>query len=86
MSGNITQDIYDRLFTGVRDYEQPYTFEELIAKMEDEMNRRDLSEETTVEPRYWASMGEYIYGVTLVPIRWVLPIIEDYYKLINEGK
>lgn len=81
----MTDKIYNDLFGEYRDYQQPLTFAELIDKMESVSERRDMSEKDQGGFSDEATMGDFQYGVTSVPIRWVLPIIKYYCGRVNEN-
>lgn len=55
--------------------------EELIKTMELEMSRRDLSdnylEENGFNTRYDIGIGEYSYGITMIPCSWVYDYLKE---------
>lgn len=55
--------------------------EELIKTMELEMSRRDLSdnylEENDFSTRYDIGIGEYSYGITMIPCSWVYDYLKE---------
>lgn len=82
---------YDELLltqhaNGYKDTNQPETINELIDAMEKCRSRRDMTEESQGGHSVEASIGEFQYGVSHVPIRWVLQIIKEYRDMLeSEG-
>lgn len=64
--------------------------EELIAEMKSKMQSRDLSDEYLSNngnfTRSDIGIGEYSYGITMIPCKWIVGYLEDYLKLINNIK
>ena len=62
--------------------------EELIAQIKEKMLHRDLSDEYLEEhnhsTREEIGIGEYAYGITMIPCEWILPFLEDL-KLAKEA-
>lgn len=59
--------------------------DELLKEMEEKMNNRDLSddylEEINSSTREKIRIGEYQYGITMVPCSWVYPYLEELRRL-----
>ena len=54
---------------------------ELVKEMQEVSDRRDLTDKYLAETgrgptREQTGMGDYAYGITFVPISWVLPHLE----------
>lgn len=53
--------------------------EKLIEEIQEKMQARDLSDEYLIEhncsTRKDIGIGEYQYGITMVPCEWVLPFL-----------
>lgn len=64
--------------------------DELLEKMEEKMNNRDLSddylEEIRSSTREDIGIGEYQYGITMVPCSWVYPYLEELRRLRIERR
>lgn len=62
--------------------------EKLITEMKEKMLHRDLSDEYLREhnhpTREELGIGEYAYGITMIPCTWILPFLEDL-KLSKEA-
>jgi hypothetical protein len=59
---------------------------ELIDKMINESNSRSLSDEFLQETgrgrtRKEIGIGEFSYGIVMVPVDWVIPYLEELYKI-----
>lgn len=63
------------------------TLDKLINEMKEAINSRDLSDEFLKErgcpTRNEVGIGEYSYGITMVPADWVLPYLEQLQKILN---
>lgn len=63
---------------------------ELIEKMEQAMNKRDLSDEYLEsvgrETREYYAFGEYHYGITTIPCSMVYPYLVELKNLKEEVK
>ena len=63
--------------------------EELLNEMEERMNNRDLSDEYLSNngnsTREEIGIGEYNYGITMVPCSWVYPYLEELRRLKIQG-
>ncbi len=63
--------------------------DKLITQIEDKMNCRDLSDEYLREhdcpTREDIGIGEYSYGITIVPCSWVYPYLKKI-KSMKEDK
>jgi len=62
--------------------------EEFIEEIKEKMLHRDLSDEYLREhnhsTREEIGIGEYAYGITMIPCEWILPFLEDL-KLAKES-
>ena len=64
--------------------------DELIKEMEGKMKNRDLSDEYLREnglsTREEIGIGEYSYGITMIPCSWVYNYLLKLQKLLSENK
>lgn len=55
--------------------------EKLLEEMEEKMNNKDLSDDYLLEnncsTRDRIGIGEYSYGIVMVPCSWVYPYLEE---------
>ncbi len=55
--------------------------DELITEIKEKMLHRDLSDaylrEHNHSTREEIGIGEYAYGITMIPCKWILPFLED---------
>ena len=62
--------------------------EEMLNEMKEKMRNRDLSDdylrENNCSTRDEIGIGEYSYGITMVPCKWVYPYLEELRKLKYE--
>lgn len=67
------------------DANEPKSLEALIAEMEEHSRRKDLSDEYLEEQgNSVRNIGEYSYGISMVPVSWVLPYLEELKKIKDE--
>ena len=59
--------------------------EELLKEMEEKMNGKDLSDEYLSKynhsTRGEIGIGEYAYGITMMPCSWAYPYLEELRRL-----
>lgn len=64
--------------------------DDLLKEIEVKMSSRDLSDsylaEEGYETRADVGIGEYVYGITMIPCEWVYNYLLDYKKLLEKGK
>lgn len=64
--------------------------EELLSEMEEKMDNRDLSDEYLREyncsTRQEIGIGEYAYGITMIPCKWVYPYLEELRRIKMKGE
>ncbi len=62
--------------------------DDLIEKMEEKMKHFDLSDtyllDHNKDNRYQVGIGEYVYGITMVPCEWVLPYLKELQEIKKE--
>lgn len=67
----------------------PDDLNKFIEIMEEKISRFDLSDDFLLDhseaTRYDVGIGEYIYGITMVPCEWVLPYLKELREL-KKGK
>ena len=65
-----------------------YSLDTLIKKIEDAEKARSLSDDYLLEnghsTREEVGIGEYSYGIIMVPEEWVLPYLKEYKKLLDK--
>lgn len=64
--------------------------DDLLKEMEVKMSSRDLSDsylaEEGYETRADVGIGEYAYGITMMPCEWAYNYLLDYKKLLEKWK
>ena len=64
--------------------------DDLLKEMKEKMQSRDLSDKYLDEngktTRTEMGIGEYSYGITMVPCEWVYDFLSDYKRVLNENE
>lgn len=64
--------------------------DDLLNEMSEKMRNRDLSDEYLREhnnsTREEIGIGEYAYGITMIPCEWVYEYLSDYKRVLKENE
>lgn len=64
--------------------------DDLLNEMSEKMRNRDLSDEYLREhdnsTREEIGIGEYAYGITMIPCKWVYEYLSDYKRVLKENE
>lgn len=64
--------------------------DDLLNEMSEKMRNRDLSDEYLREhnnsTREEIGIGEYAYGITMIPCEWVYKYLSDYKRVLKENE
>lgn len=64
--------------------------DDLLKEMKEKMRNRDLSDEYLREhnnsTREEIGIGEYAYGITMIPCEWVYKYLSDYKRVLKENE
>ena len=64
--------------------------DDLLNEMSEKIRNRDLSDEYLIEhnnsTREEIGIGEYAYGITMIPCEWVYEYLSDYKRVLKENE
>jgi hypothetical protein len=64
--------------------------DDLLNEMSEKMRNRDLSDEYLRKhdnsTREEIGIGEYAYGITMIPCKWVYEYLSDYKRVLKENE
>ena len=66
------------------------SLDDLLNEMNEKMKTRDLSDDYLREhnnsTREEIGIGEYAYGITMIPCKWVYEYLSDYKRVLKENE
>lgn len=66
---------------------QPDALDELIVQLQGHSNRKDFSDDYLIENgNELGRIGEFMYGVSMVPSAWILPYLYELQELKKDRK